>query len=426
MNTIETPRAESAAVMDAASWAAAGGGQRWTAEPSLRHSTVADYIHAAVAPYVSADLVSPAAMANINVIGSLLPGALTDFFGFECPLGIHEPKADFLVCSRASEGGRDVLIDQRPGRELPAFFEQHPVWRRIRGFAREWSDLRSPLFEGIHNIWIEFDVDGTPAILPVPSVFIGSDLLRPGESGNLESPLQHCAWLMDLALPLLLGCDLDPCMRLRVARCLNLLPAGARIFQVGLMLGRASRITRLCVRGLSSNQIPEYLHAVGWQGSLPEVRDLVNLLAPLVERIDLDIDVGDRVLPKIGLECYPAQSLPAIQRFLDYLVSSGLSTATKAEGLKRWAGLAHERLTPDVWPRDLLALSAFLEGRVHSAFFRWLHHIKVVHQPGLPAQAKAYLAVHHHWIAPADLKQIFYRAAGEQRSSGGAAWPTQD
>jgi hypothetical protein len=387
-------------------------------ESQTEPDTIADYLDAAVARYVSNDLISPEALSNVRQIGSLLPGALTDFFGFECPLGLREPKADFLVCSRARQGGREVLTGQRPGRDLPSFLKGYPVWRRIRAFATEWSDPRSPLFEAIHNVWLEFDVDGSAPRVPVPSVFLGSEALQVAEpAADPDVMPPHCAWLAGLALPLLLIQEVGSGPRRQIARCLNLLPSGARIFQVGLMLSRVSRITRLCVRGVSGRQIVDYLEALGWEGSVREMKTIVDSLAPLVERIDVDLDVTDRVLPKIGLECYPVMSAPGIQRFLDFFVSSGLATAEKAKALAAWRGMAHERLTPDVWPRELLSVSGFLGGRVHSTFLRWLHHVKVVYQPAVPLEAKAYLAVSHQWIAPADLKQMLNSAPGIQTAA---------
>jgi len=291
---------DSVALLAPPTLAASDPEQAPTPDDSLRHSTIAHYLDAAAIPYVSADLISRDAISHIRRIGALLPGALTDFFGFECPLGTHEAKADFLICSRASEGGRDVLAGQRPSRELPAFLERHPVWQRVRDFSRDWSDSQSPLFEAIHNLWVEFDVDGMPPAIPVPSVFVGSEALRPTEAAADPGLMpRHCAWLLDRALPLLIGRDVDGPTRCQVARCLNLLPAEARIFQVGLMLARASRITRLCVRGVSSKQIPEYLQALGWEGSFPELEGLLKSLAPLVERIDLDNRIG--MLP--GHDC---------------------------------------------------------------------------------------------------------------------------
>ena len=387
--------------------------------PGDQHSTVADYIEAAAAPYVSPDLISRDALAGICHVANTLPGAVTDFFGFECPLGVLAPTADFLVCSRASQGGREVLTDQSPGRSLQAKFNQHPVWQQVFAFSREWNDPTSPLFEAVHNIWMEFDMDGKPASIPVPSLFLGSNLLaRRASSRRLKRMPEHCAWLTDQALPLLLGRPLDRSIGCQVACCVNLLPAGARIFQVGLMLSRTTAVTRLCIRGLASAQIPAYLAAIGWEGARGEVEAIVDKLAPLVERIDLDIDVSDRVMTKIGLECYPAQDLTKLRAFMNHLISSGLCVEPKADGLMRWAGLAHERVTPHLWPRDLLGLSSFLGGRVESAFFRWLHHVKVVHMPGHSPAAKAYLAVHHQWIAPADLKQMLSRATSEPSNHG--------
>src|ERR1051326_8497721 len=72
-------------------------------------NTIGDYLDAAAAPYLPVGLVSPEALANIRGIAKVLPGALTDFFGFECPLGTDEATADFLACARSSEGARDVL-----------------------------------------------------------------------------------------------------------------------------------------------------------------------------------------------------------------------------------------------------------------------------------------------------------------------------
>jgi hypothetical protein len=381
------------------------------APTAVSPSTIAHYIDAAVAPCISSRLISPEGLSNIRRIAALLPGAITDFFGFECQLGVSEPLADFLVCCRASQGAPNYLSGQIPDRDLPELLVNHPVWQRIRSFSREWSDPESAVADRIHNIWLEFDVDGVPAPTPVPSVFIGPENLQSVDPAVDKSQMpDRCAWLTDSALPLLLGGELQPASRGQIARCLNLLPPGARMFQVGLMLSRASSITRLCVRGVSKAQILVYLEALDYDTSGGQLHALLEVLSPLVERIDLDLDVGDRVLPKIGLECYLPADTSAMHQFLRHLVSSGLSTPAKAEALELWGGMAHERLAPKIWPRDLLMLSSFLGGRVHSAFARWLHHVKIVYQPGLPLQAKAYLAVQHLWLAPEQIKDLLKRA----------------
>jgi hypothetical protein len=393
--------------------AVAGQGPRTTLGSSLiaSPSTIAHYLDAAVAPRVSSRLISPESLSNIRSIAALLPGAITDFFGFECELGVSDPIADFLVCCRVSQGAPNVLSGQMPDRDLPALLVNHPVWQRIRSFSAKWSDPESAIADRIHNIWLEFDVDGVPSSIPVPSIFIGPENLQSATPAADKSQMpDRCAWLTDSALPLLLGGELYPELKAQIARCLNLLPPGAYMFQVGLMLSRPSSITRLCVRGVSRKQIIEYLQNLGYDTSSGQLQALLELLGPLVERIDLDMDVGDRVLPKIGLECYLPADTSAIHQFLIHIVSCGLSTPAKAEALESWRGMAHERSNPEIWPRELLALSGFLGGRVHSAFARWLHHVKIVYQPGVPLQAKAYLAVQHLWLAPAQIKDLLNRA----------------
>src|SRR5690348_1973131 len=191
-------------------------------------SSIGDYIGAAVAPYISHNLISPEALSHICGTASLLPGALTDFFGFECPLGVTQPNADFLVCCRASQGAREVLNGQRPGRNLPAFFQAHPIWQRIHSFSKHWSNPQSPLFDRVHNMWIEFDVQDAPPSIPVPSVFIGPESLQPIEAATeIEDMPAHCAWLTDSALPLLLGGEPDEALKSQIARCVNCLPSGA-------------------------------------------------------------------------------------------------------------------------------------------------------------------------------------------------------
>ena len=393
--------------------AVAGQGSRTTLGSSItaNPSTIADYLDAAVAPRVSDRLISPGSLSNIRHIAALLPGAITDFFGFECELGVSDPTADFLVCCRASQGAPSVLSGQVPDRALPALLLNHPVWQRIRSFSTEWSNPESAIADRIHNIWLEFDVDGVPASIPVPSVFIGPENLQSATPAVNKSQMpDRCAWLTDSALPLLLGGELHPPLKGQIARCLNLMPPGARMFQVGLMLSRASSITRLCVRGVSRKQVLEYLQVLDYDSSSGELQALLESLSPMVERIDLDMDVGDRVLPKIGLECYLPADTSATQQFLNQLVSRGLSTPAKAEALESWRGVAHERSHPEIWPKDLLALSGLLGGRAHSVFARWLHHVKIVYQPGLPLQAKAYLAVQHLWLAPKQIKDLLNRA----------------
>jgi hypothetical protein len=78
-----------------------------------------------------------------------------------------------------------------------------------------------------------------------------------------------------------------------------------------------------------------------------------------------------------------------------------LCTADKRDALLAYPGYVGENAEGIPWPRALRRASNLLGGRSLSIFIRSLHHVKVVYQPGEGLEAKAYLAVNHHWHTPA-------------------------
>jgi hypothetical protein len=356
------------------------------------------YYVAAIAPNIVGQLISAETLCRIYQIADLLPGSITDFFGFECTLGTDLEIADFLVCCRNRQTVREILANQKLQWDVLPSFQQHPVWRRIGTFSQVWTNPASPLYREVHNLWMEFDIDGTPSEVPAPCVFIGPHQLR-GRSNvvDVTNISSQCAWLTELALPLLLDSEIHSSFREQLARCLNLLPASAFVFQVGLMLTRVTKTTRLCIRGISRESIVEYLRAVDWQGRCSELEELLESLGQYVSRVDLDLDITDQVHPRIGLECYvDTRRLPA---FISYLVSSNLCTRRNQEALGQWQGVTIESPGSDFLPEDLLAGSKLPTYDSRNMFVRSLHHVKIVYRSGTALEAKGYLGVHHKCLA---------------------------
>lgn len=356
--------------------------------------SVDDYLKT-VGPYLSHDLIVPDALANIRRIGTFIPGLAAPFFGFECRLGVPEAAVDFLLCASAKDAGRGILAGQDPENRLPDTFT-HPVWMHLRAFCKDWAEPTSPLYETVKNVWLEFDLDRQPVAVPIPSIFFGA---YPGKLSSENAA--HAHWVTDKALTALLGRNLPTRLRSRILGCIAALPEGAYVFQIGMMLGRNTESVRICIRNLRLDHVPEYLEAIEWAGDIQELNPLLIRLRALVDRVDIDIDVGDKIPAKIGMECYINEFSSAKlkwRKFLRHLVDQGLCIPAKRKALIRYSGWITDRTHPEIWSDQLRQTSAFLESDKVSAILRWIHHIKVVYQPGQSTEAKAYLAVNHQWL----------------------------
>jgi hypothetical protein len=365
-----------------------------------------------LAPSMPAELISAESLAEIGAIARVLPNTVTSFFGFECRLGETAPRADFLLSVLPEPGGA-ILAGRSSLGDLPEGICRHPVWSRLRAFCSRWTTPGSPLHDRVENIWLEFDVEGSPLPVPVPSVFFGprggigpplhDDSVLPSD----EAPYR---WLTREGLASLLGRMVPSHLERGIFDCLDALPAGARVFQVGAMLARPSDAVRLCIAKVSRDQIGAYLHRVRWPGSADEIRSLLTFLGPFADFFVLDIDVEEGVRPKIGLECYiygfkqPAQE-PRWQDLLDALVEQGLCVPAKRDALLTWPGFERADAAPDLWPGNLLLASRLLGPRVSSALSRTLHHVKISHEPGRPLEAKAYLGIGVHWLGARALQE---------------------
>lgn len=360
-----------------------------------------DYLRV-VAPYISHQLISPESLAHIATIARFLPANVTSFLIFECRLGESQPRADFLLSVAASEIGREILAGRNSAVDLPETLLTNPVWNRIRTFCSNWADPTSMLYEQTHSIWLEFDVVGLPAKVPIPSIFLGPKYIEPNLSNStkferITNPYQ---WVTETALRTLFSKPIPLSFEQKLFDCFDLLPTGACIFHIGAMLARQVDTVRVCITDIPPDKLLDYLSHLGWTGSISKLEAFILELSSWVDRVDLDLDVGDTILPKIGLECYfnlQPQFEPRWQLFLNRLVENGLCIPAKRDAILAYPGYFHERTNRELWPKNLLRASNLLGQRVSSIFIRQLNHIKFVYQPDSPIEAKAYLSAGHYW-----------------------------
>jgi hypothetical protein len=337
--------------------------------------------------HLHAELISPEALAHIRKIARLLPPVSAS--GFECRLGEQAPRADLGLRFWPPERGPEYLAGlDAGGASLPAFLLEAPAWRRIRRFGARWADPASSLYREIKDIFLEFDVDGAPAETPIPAFFL--DFHK--HAANRLETLQE-------AVEILWGESLAAPVRRQLLRCLDVLPEGAVLYSMGAMFSRAFHGVRLHFHYMESRDMPDYLSRAGWSGSL---RAIEELLAWMPSGLTLCIDVGEQILPRVGVQYHIDENMksstPRWIEFLDMLVDRGLCLPAKRDGLVSWCGHLHERSHREVWPETLTRLSRRLGGNVMSVFLRMINHVKVSYQPGQPLEAKAYLGLVQTWL----------------------------
>ncbi|HEY7062215.1 MAG TPA: hypothetical protein VII06_12115 [Chloroflexota bacterium] len=342
---------------------------------------------------IPSSLVSSASLAAIAATVRALPSELTHHFGFECALNDPAPTADFALSMTPEEGEQALL-----GREaLPADYLTHPVWSRIRQFGALWAERGSPLNGHVRNLYLEFDLrDASPSDVSVPSAFFApyQGITRgQADDDGLSEP-----WVLDPAIPVLRGAALPLPTARALMGCVAALPAGAFVFQVGLMLARPVDAVRLCVRGLAFTDLPGLLGRVGWPGNWDEARAALAPYAALATDTALHLDVGSEVYPRIGLECYlgvpgGGDWSPTATAFLDSLVDAGLCVSAKRDGLLAWPG--EQRVPADIvaLPPNVSAKARLLSRAGFTMYRREMNHVKLSYTPGRPLEGKAYVGV---------------------------------
>ena len=361
-----------------------------------------------IEPAVVPKLMTVSNWNKIDYIAQILPNALSPFFGFEYRLGDTTAEVDFLLCVAAEEAGKRVLGDRTYSISLPELLAEEPIWQRIKAFGKEWNTTTSAIAKAVFNIWLEFDTPNSfsNGQIPIPSFFIGAnDIYR---CDSLEEQKKRRAWLVEEAFTLLLGKSLPIANKEMLYHCFQELPQGAYVFQIGLMLARKVETVRLCIRNISPLQIGSYLSQISWKGNIAQLTQFLHILSPLVERVDLDIDVDFSTQSKIGLECYLYQQ-PSLEpkwiTFFDFLEDTKLCLPEKREAVFSYPGFLRERASQDLWPEGLKRLTQILGAKNEGVLFRGIHHVKITYEDDAPQEAKSYLYVTRKILNHQEIKQ---------------------
>ncbi|MER6916135.1 hypothetical protein ABT354_31065 [Streptomyces sp. NPDC000594] len=329
---------------------------------------------AGVLPYLPEVLFSRSARRSALRVARLMDGATSRFFGLECALG-GDPagRLGFLACVARTESAALARVPTPAGADPGAV----RTWAALRRFAGEWDGPTGrSLAAELVNLWLEFDLHAATATRP-PSVFLGPRELLGADRGPAVE-------LLVTRLAGLTGTVPAPGAHRSLARCLARLPPGAGVFQAGLMRSRTPSPLRLCVTGLRPGHAVPYAVAAGWPGDAGRAAGLLARVGSQVDRVDVALDLADRVGPTLGLELSfvpkrrPARE-PRWALLVDELVRTGLCERPVGDALLAYAGHA-----PAPAPSS---------GGPPAVLLRGLNHVKLTLRADGTLSAKAYLSV---------------------------------
>ncbi|MEF8848259.1 MAG: hypothetical protein V5A68_03910 [Candidatus Thermoplasmatota archaeon] len=349
-----------------------------------------------VEPHLSSKLISDESLSKIKKLGRHFQDNITSFLIFETRLKSDEAKSDYCFAVSSRNGEREKLLNLLNNGHLPDAFLEKDEWKQLNNFVKSWAHPKSLLYNNVLGLWFEFDTASSIPRAPKPSIFI-----QPKSNYNITGDI-HCQhkWITKKALPLLLGRSLPHTVEENILDCIKKLPLNSSLFQIGTMLSREDNDIRLVIKGIKPDEIISYLNSVGWtDDNKNRLSKLLDEIKDIVSRIVLHISVGEKVNPKVGIECsFDSNKYHKEQgwvRFLDYLSEKDLCNKEKYSSLLKYSGIYPKDHDEDFNSNKCIpSVMISQENYSKRSLIRYISHIKLIYRPNNnEIKAKAYPAV---------------------------------
>jgi len=324
--------------------------------------------------------------SRLSALLDMLPAALTNFWGLECRLNEQAPLADMLLEIKRGTPGHKLLAGHSSS-AVDDLCRDYPIWRETRSFAQQWLCAETLINRHVLNLWLEFDTekalscDDAIGLIGQPSVFLGFS--------SAQLPMDELRELLNEAASFL---KISKDTQEKIVSLIKSIPPTGQLFQLGSMLGRPGKDTRLCFNKLSPGLIPQWLSNSGWHGNTQVLTETLGMLDPLVRALAIDLNLTETgISDKIGIECY-----------VDWSERNTDLWAYLLDRLKEYIHIhpsKHSGLL--LYPAELsLPISRRKDSGLNLLLFKMLHHIKLGFHGNTLSDAKAYLAIYRPGIQP--------------------------
>ncbi len=335
-----------------------------------------------VSPYLSSMLLNKEGKTKVQEFSSLFSPALTAYLiGFECHLKENKGWVD---CHFAPE--LDVSnLEELKRSFLHVGWEGSCEWKNIFSLCDNWA-VNGPVCKfGKRNLFLEFDVGSSKVWPPKPNLFL---MLNPDDEKFYE--------LIDDSFYLLHLKRLSKDTIHYVRKCST---KDFGVAAVGFMLARSLGAVRLLAISRGCFSVPSlvnYLASLGHLGFEDDFITLLNKISPYLLKISLELDVSNHLLPKVGLNLRLSGNDPASLNkqwlvLLEILIAEGLIDNKVLLALSSWTGFQfdHEYSFQN---QDSLGS----QQQTQHIISRAISHIKLIHIPNKPLQAKIYLQAYSY------------------------------
>jgi len=273
------------------------------------------------------------------------PGSLFHSFIYEAHLGDSTHGLDVCVSASRKSARRFLQSTARcEGRhalgEGDDQIDVESPWKPIAAYLQRLNHPDGTLRDGLClPFWLEFDVD-RPASGPQPSAFFGPTHADAERYRSMYVP----------ALEALRGKPLSKEERTLLLDCVEHVPDGSILDQLGVMAARRETLLRLCISDLEPSDVLAYLAAIHWPGDLDRVRHCTIDLHEKAGHTPpclglLDVKIGETVYPSVGIEYAFDSTGRSVRQLRDVevqtvetLQADGLMTRAEADAILDWSG----------------------------------------------------------------------------------------